>query len=46
MDYEGFFAGEIAGLRREGRYRVFAERGPSRKRTITAPHWTTGSCPR
>jgi hypothetical protein len=39
MDYEGFFAGEIAGLRREGRYRVFAE-------TITAPHWTTGSCPR
>jgi 5-aminolevulinate synthase len=25
MDYEGFFAGEIAGLRREGRYRVFAE---------------------
>jgi 5-aminolevulinate synthase len=25
MDYEGFFRGEIAGLRREGRYRVFAE---------------------
>jgi 5-aminolevulinate synthase len=25
MDYEGFFAGEIVGLRREGRYRVFAE---------------------
>jgi 5-aminolevulinate synthase len=25
MDYEEFFAGEIAGLRREGRYRVFAE---------------------
>ena len=25
MDYEGFFAEEIAGLRREGRYRVFAE---------------------
>ena len=25
MDYEGFFSEEIAGLRREGRYRVFAE---------------------
>ena len=25
MDYEGYFAGEIAGLRREGRYRVFAD---------------------
>ncbi len=25
MDYEGFFSGEIAGLRREGRYRVFAD---------------------
>ena len=25
MDYEGFFLGEIAGLRREGRYRVFAD---------------------
>ncbi len=25
MDYEGFFRGELAGLRREGRYRVFAE---------------------
>ncbi|HEX9768174.1 MAG TPA: 5-aminolevulinate synthase, partial [Kiloniellales bacterium] len=25
MDYEGFFCEEIAGLRREGRYRVFAD---------------------
>ena len=25
MDYEDFFSGEIAGLRREGRYRVFAD---------------------
>lgn len=25
MDYEGFFAGEVAALKREGRYRVFAD---------------------
>ena len=25
MDYEGFFRGQLDGLRREGRYRVFAE---------------------
>ena len=27
MDYEGFFAGKIAALKTEGRYRVFAELG-------------------
>ena len=25
MDYEGFFREEIEGLRREGRYRIFAD---------------------